>query len=279
MTYINDVMRFVASAGVFFRACVLIVLAGTICLQSAIAQEDAAELAKKLSNPISSLISVPLQNNSDFGIGEYEGSRNTMNVQPVIPIGLSEKWSLITRVIVPVISQYSITGVGEKQTGLGDVVLSAFFSPAISKNGLTWGAGPVFLLPTGTDEALAARKFGIGPTAVILKQSGGWTIGGLANQIWSVGGDDPEISAMFLQPFLIYNWSSGAGVGMNFELTQNWKSSQTTLWFNPFVNAITSVGKQKIQLALGPRFNLAAPDGSKANWGVRAVLVFLFPKG
>jgi hypothetical protein len=83
---------------------------------------------------------------------------------------------------------------------------------------------------------------------------------------------------MFLQPFLIYNWPTGAGVGANFEMTQNWTSDNTTLWFNPFVNAVTSIGTQKVQLGAGPRFNLAAPSGGRANWGVRTIIVFLFPK-
>ena len=131
-------------------------------------QTDAAELAKKLSNPISSLISVPFQNNTDVGIGEFNGARNTLNIQPVIPISLSPKLNLIARWVQPVISQYNITGEGKHESGLGDAVVSAFLSPAISKGGLTWGAGPVFLVPDGTNEFLTTKKLGIGPTAVAL---------------------------------------------------------------------------------------------------------------
>ncbi len=245
----------------------------------AAAQDDAAALAKQLANPIASLISAPLQNNADFGIGEWEGTRNTLNIQPVVPVSLSEKWNLIGRVILPVVSQYGISGPGEKESGLADAVLSAFFSPAEMKNGFTWGAGPVFLLPIGSNE-FSLDQFGAGPTAVALKQFGGWTVGGLINQIWGLGGDDKaNFSQLFLQPFFNYNWPSGAGLGGNFELTQNWTFDQTTLWFNPVVSGVTSLGKQKLQLAAGPRFNLAAPDGAQADWGVRTVVVFLFPKG
>ena len=243
-------------------------------------QESAADLAKKLANPISSLISLPFQNNTDIGIGPNNGSRNTLNIQPVLPISINENLNLITRMILPVISQYDITGVGNSETGLGDVVLSGFLSPSQSKNGLTWGAGPVFLIPTATNDYLASKKFGIGPTAVALYQINGITFGGLVNQIWSVAGDKDrnDVSSLFFQPFFNYNWKSGAGIGGNFEITQNWESDTTVVWFNPTISGVTGLGKQKVQLAVGPRFNLAAPNGSKADIGFRAAVVFLFPK-
>lgn len=242
--------------------------------------QSSEELAKKLSNPIASLISVPLQNNSDFGIGEFKGSRNTLNIQPVIPIGFGDRLNLISRVILPVIDQYNITGEGERQTGTSDAIYSAFLSPSSSKNGLTWGGGPVLLLPTGSDLVLTTKKFGIGPTAVGLMQLGGVTLGALINQIWSVSGDEnrPDVNQMFVQPFFVYNWKTGAGLGFNFEYTQNWETDQSTVWFNPVISGVTSLGKQKVQLAIGPRLNLVAPSTSRADWGVRAVVVFIFPK-
>lgn len=244
------------------------------------AQNDAAELAKKLANPIASLISVPFQNNSDFGIGDLKGTRNTLNIQPVVPFSLTQKLNLITRVIVPVIAQYNITGESLVQSGFGDAVLSGFLGPSESKNGLTWGAGPVFLLPIG-GKSFSANKLGIGPTAVALKQTNsGWTFGALANQIWTVGSDDSNasISQMFVQPFFVYNWKSGAGIGGNFEWTVNWPTETSVVWFNPILSGVTSLGKQKVQLAIGPRLNLAAPENVKAAWGMRAVMVFLFPR-
>jgi hypothetical protein len=247
--------------------------------KAAIGQDQAAELAKKLANPISSLISVPFQNNTDYGIGDQKGTRNTMNIQPVVPLPLNKKLNLISRIIMPIITQYNITGEQEKQSGLGDFVLSGFFSPAVSKNGFTWGAGPVFLLPVGTNDYLTSKKFGIGPTAVALKQSNGLTYGALVNQIWSVAGSDsrPAVNQLFLQPFFAYNWKSGAGLGFNMEYTQNWQASTSTIFLNPIITGVTGLGKQKVQLGIGPRINVTTPE-SNIDWGWRAVVVFLFPK-
>jgi hypothetical protein len=243
-------------------------------------KNESAELAKKLANPVASLISVPLQNNLDVGIGDDLGSKNTLNIQPVIPLRLTDNINVITRVILPVISQQGITGSENSEFGLGDAVMSAFISPAESKGGLTWGAGPVLLVPTATHDLLASKKFGLGPTAVALYQSKGFTLGGLINQVWSIAGDAnrPNVNMMFFQPFLNYNWKTGAGIGANFEITRNWDARTTNIWLNPTVSALTAMGNQKIQFAIGPRLNLAAPDGVKAKYGVRAVIVFLFPK-
>jgi len=244
------------------------------------AKDDAAELAKKLSNPISSMISMPLQNNTDYGIGDAKATKNTLNIQPVVPFKLGKHLNLITRLILPVVSQYNVTGEGQGQTGLSDATLSAFFSPSHTKHGVIWGIGPAFLIPTGTNDYLTTKKFGIGPTGVILRQTHGWTYGALANQLWSVAGSNEraDVSQMFVQPFLTYNWKSGAGLGANAEWTQNWKANTTTIFINPIISGVTSLGKQKVQLAVGPRINVAAPSGGRADWGWRAVLVFLFPK-
>ena len=263
-------------------ACLLIL--GALCAITASAQEekkpagDAAELAKKLSNPIASLISVPFQNNTDYGIGPNNGSRNTLNIQPVIPIKLNDKVNLITRVVLPIISQRDISGEGTQQSGLSDAVVSGFFSPANSK--ITWGVGPALLLPTATNAFLATKKFGVGPTAVILKQSNGYTYGALVNQIWSVAGDKnrADVNQLFLQPFLAYNWKSGAGLGLNSEITQNWQASTTMAFINPTVSAVTKFGTQVVSIVFGPRLPVAAPSNSKADFGWRGALTFVFPK-
>ncbi|RSK39304.1 hypothetical protein [Mangrovimonas spongiae] len=124
-----------------------------------------------MANPVASLISLPFQNNIDFGIGDNNGTRYTLNIQPVLPISINEKWNLIGRVVLPVISQYNITGQGTNESGLSDAVVSGFFSPKASKNGLTWGVGPALLFPTGTDDFLTTKKIWCWPYVGSFKTS------------------------------------------------------------------------------------------------------------
>jgi hypothetical protein len=242
------------------------------------AANEAAELAKKLANPIASLISVPFQNNTFYGIGSLKGTQNVLNVQPVVPIKLNENLNLITRYIIPIVTQYNLTGEGQSQSGLSDATISAFLSPAKTHNGITWGVGPAFLVPIATNSVLGTGKFGIGPTAVVLKQANGFTYGALVNQIWSVAGasDRANVSQFFAQPFFTYNWKSGAGIGLVGAITQNWetKTNSTTITV-PF-SGITKFGKQIIQLAVGPQIPISG--NPIADFGWRAQLTLIFPK-
>lgn len=121
---------------------------------------------------------------------------------------------------------------------------------------------------------------GVGPTAVILKQANGWTYGALVNQIWSVTGskDRADVNQMFVQPFFVYNWKSGAGLGGNFEVTQNWEGNATAVYFNPTVSGITKLGTQMVQLVIGPRIPLSVTEKARPDFGVRAMVNFVFPR-
>src|SRR5262249_29404382 len=159
------------------------------------------------SNPIADLISIPFQFNYNGGIGPTEdGSQYYLNFQPVIPFHISSDWNLISRTILPIVYQNDIAPDSGTQFGLGDITQSLFFSPSQPWNGFVWGVGPVFGIPTATDSLLGSRKLSVGPTAVGLWQGHGWTIGALANQLWSVtgGGDQPDVNSTFVQPFVAY---------------------------------------------------------------------------
>jgi len=243
---------------------------------------SAADLAKKLSNPVAALISVPFQLNSDGDIGPAErGERRVLNVQPVVPIGLNEDWNLISRTILPLVSQKDIAPGAGSQSGIGDIVQSAFFSPKQpTAGGWIWGAGPVLMLPTGSDDLLSAGKWGAGPTAVVLKQDSGWTYGALANHIWSFAGssDRADISATFLQPFLSFTTPKATTYGLNTESTYDWKNRTWSVPLNLSVSQVTRVGGQLMSLGGGVRYWATAPDSGAHGWGFRLVATFLFPK-
>ena len=264
------------------RRLALCVGAVTLLAPLAAHAESDEELAKKLANPVAALISVPFQFNYDRGIGPVDdGRRYQLNIQPVIPISLNQDWNLISRTILPVIDQQDVSPGAGSQFGLGDTVQSLFLSPkAPTAGGWIWGAGPVFLLPTGTDDLLSAKQWGLGPTGVVLKQAGPWTYGALANHIWSVAGDDsrPDISATFLQPFLTYTTKDAWSFGLNTESTYDWKNSRWTVPLNATVSKVTKIGGQLVSVGGGVRYWADGPDNAPSGWGFRLVVTLLFPK-
>lgn len=246
------------------------------------AQEEADALAKQLSNPIASLTSVPLQLNYDDGIGPSDdGDKFTLNVQPVIPVSISQDWNMISRTIVPIVSQQDVFPQDDSQFGLGDTVQSLFFSPkALTASGWTWGLGPVLLVPTATDELLGGEKWGGGPTGVALKQTTtGWTYGVLFNHIWSFAGDDDrgDISNTFLQPFLAKGLGQGRTLTFNIESTYDWEGEQWAVPLNLAYSKVSRIGKQLVSYQGGVRYYLDAPDNGP-EWGLRATFTLLFPK-
>jgi len=240
------------------------------------------DLAKQLANPVASLISVPIQANYDENFGpQEEGSVWRINVQPVIPITLNEDWNLISRTILPILDQDDIPIRGKGESGLGDMLQSLFFSPKEpTANGWTWGAGPVFLLPTATDDALGGDKWGIGPTGVALRQKGPWTYGLLANHVFSVAGDDDraDVNATFMQPFLTYITKTKTTLALNTEATYDWNNDQWSVPLNANVSQLFKIGNQNIQIGAGPRYWIESPDNGPDGWGFRLTLTFLFPK-
>jgi hypothetical protein len=241
---------------------------------------ESYDLAMQLVNPVASLISLPLQNNFDWGGGPNgDGFQYRVNIQPVIPFDLNEHWNLISRTILPYIDQQDIIGT-TSQSGFSDTVQSLFFSPkAPTAGGWIWGAGPAFLLPTATDDLLGTEKWGAGPTAVFLRQENGWSYGMLANHIWSFAGEDSrrDVSATFVQPFLTYTTGTHTTFSLNTESTYDWESSQWTVPVNIGVSQLLMLGGSPIQFQLGGRYYAEAPDNGP-EWGLRFTVTFLWPR-
>ena len=243
-------------------------------------------LQKATQNPVADLISVPLQNNLNFGVGPYNGTQNVLNIQPVIPMHLTENWNLINRIIAPIVWQ-PYTGSNSANAslgsfGLGDLNPSVFFTPA-HPGKVIWGAGPAFVLPTATDSSLGQGKWSIGPSFVVLAQPGHWTLGVLANNVWSFAGQSnrPTVNQFLLQYFINYNLSGGWYLATQPIITANWAAPKAKdVWTVPFgigVGRIQKVGFQPINWSLQAYGNAVHPTGA-SSWGIRLQLAFLFPK-
>ncbi len=242
------------------------------------------DLQKATQNPVASLISVPLQNNTNFGVNPGYRNQNVLDIQPVIPIGISKDWNLLVRWITPIIYQPVPNAPGTRETGeygLGDMQPTFFISPR-KPGKLIWGVGPVFQLPTATNTYLGQGKLGIGPSIVVLTQPGHWTLGVLANNVWSVAGSGsrPDVNQFLMQYFINYNLQKGWFIGVSPIITANWEASRGNVWTVPFgggIGRIMKFGAQPVSL-VAQFYDNAVHPANTPSWTMRLQISFLFPK-
>jgi len=235
-------------------------------------------LAAEAQNPISNLISVPFQNNLTPGMGpNADQTLNLLNIQPVVPFALSKDLTLVTRTILPVLSQPTAAGT---QNGIGDLNPSFFLVPK-GKGAWTLGFGPTLVLPTASSDSLGSGKWSAGPAAVAVYSKGPWVAGALLNNVWSFAGDSDRgaVSAFLLQPFINYNLANGWYLVTSPIVTANWRAADGNQWIVPVgggVGRVFRVGSQPINASLQAFANVVKPD----NFGdvtIRAQVQFLFP--
>jgi hypothetical protein len=249
------------------------------------AELSAEELAKLAQNPVGNLISVPFQNNTNFNVGPQSGTQNILNIQPVIPFSVNEDWNVITRTIIPVINQPGFAAGQDSVNGIGDIQFTAFLSPSKpGAGGLIWGAGAVTQLPTNTNDRLGNDRWGLGPTAVVLRIQKGdpWVYGALVNNVWSVGsGDSAAYNNFLLQPFVNYNLQAGLYFTFAPIITANWKADNDNRWTVPLgggVGKIFHIGKLPVNTQISAYYNVVTPDNGGADWQLRAQVQLMFPK-
>jgi hypothetical protein len=246
------------------------------------AEMSTEELAKLAQNPVGNLVSVPFQNNANFGFGPENGTQNILNVQPVIPFHVGTEWNIITRTILPIVWLPVMTPGGTGTFGLSDLQLSAFLSPAAPK-GIIWGAGTVIQMPTHTDPALGNDNWGAGPTFVILKLEKGspWVYGILVNNVWSLANrGSPSYNNGLIQWFVNYNFKGGTYLTSAPINTVNWKAASGQQWTVPLgagVGHIFHLGRLPMNSQVGAYYNVVKPDNGP-NWQLRLQVQFMFPK-
>lgn len=259
-----------------FRFFVVLIFVLIISNGQSIAQEkSASELAKMSQNPLANLMSFPFQNNTTFGIGDYDRSANVLNVQPVIPF---YEGKLITRTIFPIVS----SPVGETETisGLGDINFTAFYAPT-PKNGLTWGIGPVLSIPTGSD--VSTKKWSTGASFLMLKMTKKVVFGFIVNNVWSIAGDDSaaDVNQMFFQYFVNYNFQKGWYLASGPIVTSNWEASDDNQWVIPFGGGGGKIvklgGKLPLNLQAQAFYNAVKPTNG-GDWSLRLQAQIMLPK-
>jgi hypothetical protein len=252
--------------------------------------QDGDALAKAAQNPVAAMISLPLQNNTFFGVGPHGDVANVLNIQPVVPIGAGD-WNIISRTIVPVIyvqdlapglSDIANDPQGDDGSfGLGDVNQSFYFSPA-DAGPVIWGVGPSLTVPSATDDSLGSERWSAGPAAVALAMPGNWVVGSLVRQLWSFAGDDDrqDVNQTLIQPFVNYNFPGGWYAVSSPIITANWEADSDDTWTVPVgggMGKIFKIGGQAMNASLQGFYNVERPEFGP-DWSIRFQLQFLFPR-
>jgi hypothetical protein len=261
-------------------AAMLAVTALCTAVLPVLAQES-SEIAKQAQNPIASLISVPIENDFNPQTGIKKDDSYVLELKPVIPVRLSNDWTMITRTVIPVIQVPDLAPGVDGTAGVGDVQLSLFLSPA-KAGAVIWGAGPVISFPTASQEILGTKKVSVGPTVVVLRSQGHWLFGTLVQNLFSVAGPAarPDVNQMLLQPFANYNLRHGWYLTSSPIITANWEVSPNQRWVVPVgggVGKIVHFGKLPVNMYTQFFRNVERPDGT-THWSARFQAQLLFPK-
>jgi hypothetical protein len=232
------------------------------------------DLASKSQNPVSDLVSLPLQNNFNYGLGPGSRPQYIGNLQPVVPVKLNEDWNLINRVIVPFVNT-PVDG-DLREHGIGDAVGQFFFSPRNAEE-LIWGVGPSVMFPTASDPTLGFQKWGAGVTAVALVSKKPIVAGVLVNQIW---GESATTQPLLIQPFFNYNLPEGWFLLAGGEANADWQQPQDQRWsfvFGPGFGRVFPLFGQPINASLRFAPYLEKPTNGP-DWQLRLQINLLFPK-
>ena len=237
------------------------------------------DLAKKSQNPIADLVSLPFQSNTNFNSGPFNRTQEILNIQPVVPMHLNEDWNVISRTIIPLVSQPDPLR-DSSTNGIGDITQSLFLSP-VNPGKLIWGVGPVFTVPSASDPILGTGKVLFGPTAVFLMTPGHWVLGVLLNNQWSVGGNPlrPAVNTGLAQPFVNYNMEHGWYLTSSPIITVNWLAASGEKWTVPVgggFGRIFRVGDQPVSASIQAFYNVERPTGT-SDWQLRTFVSLLFP--
>jgi len=234
------------------------------------------ELAQDLSTILTNFISLPFQFNYNYHINIFKtGHQTYLNFQPVIPIPITNDWSVISRTILPIVDQVNVLPGSGTQRGLSDALQSFFLVPRIQN--LVLGIGPAISVPVASDPLLGSERWDLGPTALIAKITGPWTFGFLGYQIWSVSRNSrTPHSLSFFQPFVSYTTPTAWTFTVNSETSYDWKGNNVSVPFNFVSTKLFFLNKQPLNIGGGLRYWAKTPETGAKDFGIRLVVTFLF---
>jgi hypothetical protein len=261
----------------------LLAVAALLCVATPVARAQSdIDIAQQLLNPFTTVVRVPIELAYDKRIGPIGvGKAYSLNIQPVIPMPLDQDWTIISRTILPIVSQSNVFPGAGSQIGLGDTLQSFFLSPRkLTAGGIAWGVGPAVLLPTATNDLLGSKQWGLGPTGGVFKDIGSWTVGILANHIWSVAGssNSGRISSTFLQPTLSYTTNDAWSYTVQTEATYDSKGKQWSVPLEVSVARLVKIGGQQVNLEAGTHYWAVNPEAGPKGWGLSFTVTLLFEK-
>lgn len=242
------------------------------------ASTDVDELARRVSNPASFMISVPVHSELSIGGDDTGNSQHYLvDVEPVLPFRLTADWNLISHTDFP-LAYADPAGPRGGVFGLGDINQTISFTPAGHK-GFIWAVGPQVSLPTATSSKLGSGKLSMGPSILLLRQSATMTFGLSADHLWSIAGKDDreDISATEVQPFVAWHIGQGRTISTNVDVGYDWKHKQWELPVSLSYSKVLKIGEQALSMSIGGKYWLESPTGG-SDFGLRIGAVLLFPQ-
>jgi hypothetical protein len=257
-------------------------------------QMSNSEIAIASQNPITLIYSLPIQNNTYFGLGDTDEVKNIANFQPVIPMDITKDWDIVWRMIMPVVTtpgtptsfnhDGEVTSFTNSTTALGDTTLSAFLAPKESGK-FIWGAGAIAYIPTATDDALETKQWGLGPSFIGLRIDGNWTYGALIMNVWSFGVNDSvggkKIDFMQLQPFVNYNMGDGWFLTTVPFITAKWEEDSEDIWTVPLGGGFGKgfkIGRVPVSATAQAYYSVIKPETMGEDWQLRLQAQIFFPR-
>jgi hypothetical protein len=246
------------------------------------------DVSKQLNNPVADLWALNFQFNRYYLQGsatDRTREQDLMNFQPVLPVHLTKEWNLITRPVIPFIFSLPDFEPGkgwDETSGLGDVGVVSLLSPAKLTSGLIYGAGPTFIFPTATNDAIGQGKYQAGPAAVGVYMGKEWIFGALAQQWWSFAGDgDRESTSQAnIQYFIQYLFGDHWQIGMTPNILIDWKEDQKNRFTVPVglgIGKLVMIGPLPVKFTAEVDYMVVHPDDFGQHWGIRFQIIPVLP--